>query len=62
MYDALEENDGKLSIGGKNITIIRFADDTDALAEEEQEVEALVESLDNTYIGIKWRTVPRRPN
>ena len=50
MSDALEEHDGKVSIGGRNITSLRFADDTDALAEEEQvlELEALVESLDKT--------------
>ena len=46
MSDALEEHDGKVSIGGRNITNLRFADDIDALAEEEQELEALVESLD----------------
>ena len=45
MSDALEEHDGKVSIGGRNITNLRFADDIDALAEEEQELEALVESL-----------------
>ena len=28
-------------IGGRNITNLRFADDIDALAEEEQELEAL---------------------
>ena len=48
MSDALEEHDGKVSIGGRNITNLRFADDIDALAEEEQELEALVESLDKT--------------
>ena len=47
MSDALEEHDGKVSIGGRTITNLRFAVDTDALAEEEQELEALVESLDN---------------
>ena len=46
MSDALEERDGKVRIGGRNITNLRFADDIDALAEEEQELEALVESLD----------------
>ena len=45
MSDALEEHDGKVSIGGRNITNLRFADDIDALAEEEQELEALVESI-----------------
>ena len=50
MSDALEEHDGKVSIGGRNITNLRFADDIDALAEEEQELEALAFLLDNTYI------------
>ena len=44
MSDALEEHDGKVSIGDRNITNLRFADDIDALAEEEQELEALVGS------------------
>ena len=48
MSDALEERDGKVSIGGRNITNLRFADDIDALAEEEQELGALVERLDKT--------------
>ena len=46
MSDALEEHDWKVSIGGRNITNLWFADDIDAVAEEEQELEALVESLD----------------
>ena len=46
MSDALEDHDGKDSIGGRNITNLRFADDIDALAEEEQELEALEESLE----------------
>ena len=53
MFDALEEHDGKVSIGGRNITNLRFADDIDALAEEEQELEALVESLDKTCTRYK---------
>ena len=53
MSDALEEHDGKISIGGRNITNLRFADDIDALAEEEQEIEALVESLDKTCTRYK---------
>ena len=46
MSVALEEHDGKVSIDGRNIT--NFTDDIDALAEEEQELEALVETLDKT--------------
>ena len=34
MSDALEEHDVKVSIGGRTITNLRFADDIDALAEE----------------------------
>ena len=48
MPDALEEHDEKVSIGRRIITNLRFADDIDALAEEEQELEAMVESLDKT--------------
>ena len=53
MSDALEEHDRKVSIGGRNITNLRFADDIDALAEEEQELEALVESLHKTFTRYK---------
>ena len=42
MSDALKVHFGKV----RTITNLRFADDIDALAEEEQELEALVESLD----------------
>ena len=45
MSDALEGHEGKVSIGHRNITNLQFADDIDALAEKEQELEALVESL-----------------
>ena len=55
MSDALEEHDGKVSIGGRNITNLRFADDIDALAEEEQELEALVESLYKTCTRYKMK-------
>ena len=39
MSDALEEHDGRVGIGGRNITNFRVADDIDALAGEEQELE-----------------------
>ena len=45
MIDALEEHDRMVSIGGRNITSLRFADDIDALTEEEQELQALVDRL-----------------
>ena len=40
---------GRVSIGGRNITNLRFANDINALAEEKQELEALVESLHKTF-------------
>ena len=52
MSDALEVHDGKVSIGGRTTTNLRFADDIDALAEEEQ-LQAIVESLDKTCIRYK---------
>ena len=36
MTDALEEHDGKVSIGGRKNNYLRFADDIDALVEEKQ--------------------------
>ena len=48
MSDVLKEHGEKVSIGGRNITNPRLADGIDALAEAEQELEALVESLDNS--------------
>ena len=62
MSDALEEQDAKVSIGGRNITNLRFADGIYALAEEEQELEALVESPDKTRTRYRWRSVRRSPN
>ena len=58
MSHALEENNGKVSKGGRNINTLRFVDDTDALAEKKQELEAPVESLDKTCLRYKLR----RPN
>ena len=46
MTDALEDHEGTVSIGGRTITNLRFADDTDGLAGEEEELANLVERLD----------------
>ena len=45
MTDALEDHEGTVSIGGRTITNLRFADDIEDLAEEE-ELSKLVERLD----------------
>ena len=47
MTDALEDHVGTVSIGGRTITTFRFADDTDGLAGDEQELADLVNRLDN---------------
>ena len=60
MSNALEEHDGKVSIGGRNITNLRFADDKDALAEEEEELEGLVENLYKTCTKYKMEISPEK--
>ena len=46
MTDTLEDHEGTVSIGGRAITNLRFPDDIDGLAEEEEELAKLVERLD----------------
>ena len=46
MISALEDHEGTVSIGGRTITNLRFADDIDGLAGEEEELAKLVECLD----------------
>ena len=46
MTDALEDHEGTVSIGGRAITNLRFADDIDGLAGEEEELAILVDCLD----------------
>ena len=46
MTDVLEEHEGSVSTGGRTITNLRFADDIDGLAGEEEELAKLVERLD----------------
>ena len=47
MTDALEDHEGTVSIGGRTITNLRFADDIDGLSGEEEELAKLAERLDN---------------
>ena len=53
MSDALEDHDGKISISSRNIINLQFANDIDAIAEEKQEQEILVESLNKTCTRYK---------
>ena len=55
MTDALDDHEGTLSVGGRTITNLRFADDIDGLAGEEEELAKLVECLgkSSTAFGIE---------
>ena len=53
MTDALEDHEGTVSIGGRTITNLRFADDIDDLREEEEELANLVERLDKASTGME---------
>ena len=55
MTDALEDHEGTVSIRGRTITNLRFADDIDGLAGEEEELAKLAERLDkaSTAYGVK---------
>ena len=46
MTDALEDHEGTVSIEGRTITNLRFADDIDGSAGEKEELTNLVERLD----------------
>ena len=46
MTDALEDHEGTVSIAGRIISNLRFADDVDGAAGEEEELAKLVERLD----------------
>ena len=46
MTDALDDHEGTVSIEGRTITNLRFADDIDGLAGEEEELAKLAERLD----------------
>ena len=48
MSDVLKEHKGTISIAGRTITNLRFADDIDGLAGSEQELAQLVERIDQT--------------
>ena len=46
MTDTLEDHEGTVSIGGRTITNLRFADDIDGSAGEAEELANLVQRLD----------------
>ena len=53
MIETLEDHKGAVSIGGRTITNLRFADDIDGLAGKE-ELATLAEYLDKTSKYTEW--------
>ena len=49
MTDALEDYKGTVSTGSRTIANLRFADDIDGLAGEEEELAKLVKRLDKAF-------------
>ena len=60
MTDALKDHEGTVSIGGRTITNLSFADDIDGLAGEEEELANLGERLDKASTA--YGMLPRRPS
>ena len=61
MTDAVEDHEDTVSIVGRTIIDLRFADDIDCFTGEE-ELANLVERLDKVSTAMAWRSVPRRPS
>ena len=53
MTDALEDHEGTVSIGGRTITYLNFADDIDGLAGGEEELAKLAVRLDMEISALK---------
>ena len=60
MTVSLEDHEGTVSIEGRTITNLRFADDIDGIAGEEEELANFVERLDKAPTA--WRSGPRGPS
>ena len=58
MCEALDNHEGSVSIGGRLITIFRFANDIVVNAEDEEEVGVLVDRLDTTITRYKVEIGP----
>ena len=53
MCETLDDHEGSVSIGGRPITNVRFADDIVVNAEKEEEAGVLVDRLDATTTRYK---------
>ena len=57
MTDALEDHEGTVSIGGRTIINLCFADDIDGFEGEEEDLTKLVECLDKPPQTTAWRSL-----
>ena len=62
MCEALDEHEGSVSIGGRLITNVCFADDIVVNAEEEEEAGVLIDRLDRTTTRYKMEIDPDKTN
>ena len=61
MTDALEDHEGTINPGGRTITNLRFADDIDGLAGEEEELANSVERLDKGSTAYGMEISAKKP-
>ena len=62
MTNTLEDHEGTVSIGGRTITNLRFADDIDGLAGEEEELANLLEHFDKASIAYGLKISAEKTN
>ena len=62
LTNALKDHQGTVSIGGRMIANLPFADDIDGLAGKEEELASLVNRLDKTSAAFGMEIMQRRPN
>ena len=61
MTDVFDGHEGTVSIGGRTITNLCFADNIDCSAGEQEELAKLFECLDKAFTDYTaWRSVARR--
>ena len=61
-YDKYCRRTCKFSIFGRNITNLQFSDNTDAQAEEEQDIWPWLTVSVKPAQAINWKSMRRRPN
>ena len=60
MTDALNDHESTVSIGGRTVSNLRFADDIDGLAGSEHELSELIRKLNDSCSLMIWRSVLKK--